>query len=39
MNALLVFPFLTDVETLYRTMIAHNSGVDQTLGSQMLVRF
>lgn len=37
MCSLLVFTFLTDVETFHRTMIAHHSGVYEAFGPFFLV--
>lgn len=32
-SSLLVFTFFADVETLYRSMIAHHTGIDQAFGT------
>lgn len=36
-GTLLMFTFFADVETLYRSVIAHHAGIDQTFGAPFLV--
>ncbi len=37
MRSLPVFPFLSDIETLYRTVVSHYSCVNQALASLLLI--
>ena len=37
MGALFVFTFFADVETLYRSVVAHHAGIDQTFGALLLM--